>query len=78
MHGHIAEYRIDIVFERRVPLRGMLAVAPSRLMSGDVAFRAVLEGDRFRRTKLRRQSGRLANLDRIESIETPGRPYALI
>lgn len=78
MHGHIAEYRIDIGIERRASLRGMLAVAPRRPMSGDVAFRAVLERDRFRRTKLRRQSGRLANLDRIESIETPGRPYALI
>src|SRR5712672_4251852 len=49
LHGKIAEHRIDIAFEGRAPLRGVLGVAPARLMGADVSLGAVLEVIRLRR-----------------------------
>src|SRR5688500_5435642 len=45
--GQPTDMRIDVGFERRRPLRGVLGVTPARLMRLDVGLAALPEGHRL-------------------------------
>lgn len=70
LDGQVAERRVGVGVQRRMPLRGVLGVAPAGLVRLDIGQRAFAEGHGLGGFQPGFSALRLARLDRVDALGT--------